>query len=215
FGTGNASPVFGLYGVLLDQVQSMGSDGRHKRLTFHKEGSSLSVTGIFFNRPELPFQRGDKVDLVVTLGRNEFRGKTSLSIYIRDIRPSGVNDDAMVLSEQLFDKLLAGRPLTGEEASSLEPDRNYFAGVYRYLKAHEGVPYSAYEYIHHKLHPVENPLTPLCKTQVTLQAMKELGLLTTDDEGRIHLPSQKQKVDLSDAPILEKLQGNRMNGHGS
>lgn len=214
FGTGNASPVFGIFGVLIDQVQSMGNDGRHKKLTFHKEDTNLSVTGIFFNRPELPFDRGDKVDLVVTLGRNEFRGKTSLSVYIRDIRPSGTDDDAMAASEQLFDKLLAGQPITGEEATQLEPDRNYFAGIYRYLKAHEGVPYSAYEYIHHKLHPVENPLTPLCKTQVTLVAMRELGLLSTDEEGRIHLPPQQGKVELSDAPILKKLQKNRVNGNG-
>lgn len=40
-------------------------------------------------------------------------------------------------------------------------------------------------------------------------AMRELGLLTTDEEGRIHIPSQSAKVDLSDAPVLQKLQTNR------
>lgn len=209
FGTGNTSPVFGLYGVVLDSVQGMGNDGRHKKLTFHKDGTHTQVNGIFFNRPEFPYQRGDKVDLVVTLGRNEYRGNESLSVYVRDIRPAGSDDDAMAASEQLFDKMLAGRPLSEEEVHRLTPDRNYFAGLYRYLKANEGVPYSAYEYIHKKVHPVENALTPLCKTQVTMLAMRELGLLTTDEEGRIHIPSQSAKVDLSDAPVLQKLQTNR------
>ena len=209
FGTGNTSPVFGLYGVVLDSVQGMGNDGRHKKLTFHKDGTHTQVNGIFFNRPEFPYQRGDKVDLVVTLGRNEYRGNVSLSVYVRDIRPAGSDDDAMAASEQLFDKMLAGRPLSEEEVHRLTPDRNYFAGLYRYLKANEGVPYSAYEYIHKKVHPVENALTPLCKTQVTMLAMRELGLLTTDEEGRIHIPSQSAKVDLSDAPVLQKLQTNR------
>ena len=99
--------------------------------------------------------------------------------------------------------------MSEEEADRLTPDRSYFAGLYRYLKANEGVPYSAYEYIHRKVHPVENALSPLCKTQVTLLAMRELGLLTTDDEGRIHIPSQAAKVDLSEAPVLQKLQANR------
>ena len=209
FGTGNTSPVFGLYGVVLDSVQGMGNEGRHKRLTFHKDGNNTQVNGIFFNRPEFPYQRGDKVDLVVTLGRNEYRGNVSLSVYVRDIRPAGTDDDAMAASEQLFDKMLAGRPLSEEEVDRLTPDRSYFAGLYRYLKANEGVPYSAYEYIHRKVHPVENALSPLCKTQVTLLAMRELGLLTTDDEGRIHIPSQAAKVDLSEAPVLQKLQVNR------
>ena len=112
FGTGNTSPVFGLYGVVLDSVQGMGNEGRHKRLTFHKDGNNTQVNGIFFNQPEFPYQRGDKVDLVVTLGRNEYRGNVSLSVYVRDIRPAGTDDDAMAASEQLFDKMLAGRPLS-------------------------------------------------------------------------------------------------------
>lgn len=209
FGTGNTSPVFGLYGVVLDGVQSMGNDGRHKRLTFHKDGTSTQVNGIFFNRPEFPYQRGDAVDLVVTLGRNEYRGNVSLSVYVRDIRPAGSDDDAMAESEQLFDKMLAGRTLSDEEIHRLTPDRNYFAGLYRYLKANEGVPYSAYEYIHKKAHPVDNALTPLCKTMVTLMAMRELGLLTTDPDGRIHIPDQANKIDLSEAPVLQKLQASR------
>ncbi|NLD29721.1 MAG: hypothetical protein GX658_04965, partial [Clostridiales bacterium] len=118
-------------------------------------------------------------------------------------------DDAMAASEQLFDKMLAGRVLSEEEVDRLTPDRSYFAGLYRYLKANEGVPYSAYEYIHKKVHPVENALTPLCKTQVTLLAMRELGLLTTDDEGRIRIPNQEAKVDLAEAPVLQKLHTNR------
>ena len=209
FGTGNTSPVFGLYGVVIDSVQGMGNEGRHKRLTFHKDGDRTMVNGIFFNQPELPYQRGDKVDLVVTLGRNEYRGNVSLSVYIRDIRPAGSDDDAMAASEQLFDKMLAGRRLSGEEVDRLTPDRSYFAGLYRYLKANEGVPYSAYEYIHRKVYPVEDESTPLCKTRVTLLAMRELGLLTTDDEGRIRIPDQETKVDLSDPPVLQKLNATR------
>ena len=209
FGTGNTSPVFGLYGVVIDSVQGMGNEGRHKRLTFHKDGDRTMVNGIFFNQPEFPYQRGDKVDLVVTLGRNEYRGNVSLSVYIRDIRPADSDDDAMAASEQLFDKMLAGRRLSGEEADRLTPDRSCFAGLYRYLKANEGVPYSAYEYIHRKVYPVEDESTPLCKTRVTLLAMRELGLLTTDDEGRIHIPDQETKVDLSDAPVLQKLNATR------
>ena len=205
FGTSNASPVFGLFNMVIDNVQSMGNDGRHKRLTFHKEGNGPSVTGVFFNRPNLPFRQGDKVDLVVTLGRNEFRGSVSLSVFIRDIRPAGTDDEKMAASEQLFDRLLAGRALSGEDANALYPDRAYFADIYRYLKANEGVPYSAYEYIHSKLHaPEEN--APLCRTQVTLLAMRELELLTLDADGRVHIPAQTAKVDLGDAPVLRNLQ---------
>lgn len=209
FGTGNESPIFGLFGVVLDKVQSLGNNGRHKRITFHKGDNSSPMSAIFFNRSDFPYQEGDRVDLVVTLGHNEYRGKVSLSVFVKDIRLSGSDDDAMVVSEQLFDKMLAGQPLSEEEVHRLMPDRNYFAGLYRFLKANEGLPFSAYEYIHEKVHPVNNPVTPLCKTQVTLLAMRELGLLTTDSEGHIHIPAQDSKVNLSDAPVLQKLRKNR------
>lgn len=209
FGTSNPGPVFGLFGMVIDGVQSMGNDGRHKRLTLHKDGNSRSVSAVFFNRPELPYHRGDKVDLVVTLGRNEYRGNVQLSVYIRDIRPAGTDDESMAVSERLYDKMLSGRPLTEEEARQLEPDRSDFAALYRYLKAHEGVPYSAYEYIHHKIHPDNGAEAPLCRTQVALLAMQELGLLTTDGNGRIRIPDQDGKLDLNDAPTLQKLRKTR------
>lgn len=206
FGTSNQSPIFGLFGMVLDGIQGMGNDGRHKRLTLHKDGDSRSVTAMAFNRPDLPYRRGDKIDLIVTLGRNEFRGTVSLSVTVRDIRPAGVDDDAMAASEMLFDKLLADRPLTEEEVRQLTPDRNYFAGIYRFLKQNTGVPFHAAEYIHHKADPQGNASDPLCKTEVTLLAMKELGLLTLDDDGCIRIPEQTEKIDLADAPILQKLQ---------
>ncbi|MBO7689512.1 MAG: single-stranded-DNA-specific exonuclease RecJ, partial [Clostridia bacterium] len=141
FGTSNASPVFGLFGMVIDSVQSMGNEGRHKRIVCHKDnGGGTPVNGVYFNQPDLPYREGDKVDLVVTLGRNEFRGNVSLSVFIRDIRPAGTDDAAMAESEQLVDRLLARQPLKREEAHRLWPDRTYFAGVYRYLQNHEGLP---------------------------------------------------------------------------
>ena len=209
FGTANTSPVFGLFGMIVDGVQSMGNDGRHKRLTLHKGSANHSITAVYFNQPDLPYRRGDTVDLVVTLGRNEFRGSVQLSVFIKDIRPSGADDEVMVRSEQLLDRLTAGRPLTAEEATFLTPERSDFAAVYRYLKAHDGVPYNAYEYIHHKAYPDSVEGHPIGRTQVTLRAMRELDLLTTDANGRIHLPEQDGKVDLNDAPILKTLQTTR------
>lgn len=205
FGTGNKSPVFGLFSMVVDNVQDMGQDGRHKRLNLHKDGNTGNISAVYFNQPNFPYHRGDKVDLVVTLGRNEYRGRVQLSVYIRDIRPAGISDELMERSEQAYDKLLAGKPLTSSETDVLTPDRNHFAAVYRYLKANEGVAFSAYEYIHAKT--FEETSVPLGKTMVTLRAMRELGLLTVDKNGHIALPLQTEKVQLTDAPVLQTLQG--------
>ena len=210
FGTGNVSPVFGLFGMVLDGVQSMGTDGRHKKLTSHKDGDNRSVTAVCFNRPDFPYRRGDKVDLVVTLGRNEYRGNVSLSVYVRDIRPAGTDDNAMAASEQLFDKLLAGRSLTADEAEALTPGREHFAAVYRYLKTNDRVPYDASEYLYSKLRAQVPADTSLCKIEVALMAMRELGLLETDGEGFIRIPDQDDKVDLTEAPVLQRLDHSRV-----
>lgn len=206
FGTSNGSPVFGLYNMVIDTVQSMGNDGRHKRLTLHKDGTDTSVSAVYFNCPNLPYKAGDTADLIVTVGRNEFRGRVQLSVFVRDIRPAGTDDTKMVESELLYDKLLAGRPLLETEVNRLAPDRNYFAGIYRFLKQNPGLSMTGYEYIHSKLHPVSTEQTMLCKTIVTLQAMRELGLLEVDSRGLITIPEQNGKVSLEEAPILQKIQ---------
>ncbi|MBQ9066260.1 MAG: single-stranded-DNA-specific exonuclease RecJ [Clostridia bacterium] len=205
FGMTNQSPVFGLFRMTIDSVSSMGENGVHKRIQMHREGRPGRVSAIRFHAPDFPYREGDVVDTVVTLNRNLYNGHESVSVFLQDIRPAAADDETMVHSEVLFDHLYSGRSLTPEEAAVARPDRAVFADIYPFLRSRNGLPYRAYEYIHASTAGRGNGAPPLLHTMVALEAMRELGLLETDETGAIRLTKPAGKVDLNTAPILQKL----------
>lgn len=200
FGMDNPSPVFGLFKMRLDEVSIIGEKGNHRRLTMHKEGHSVRLKAVSFRCPDFPYQPGDVVDAVVTLHRNFFRGQESVSVYIEDIRPTGTNDDVMVHDEFLFDRIIAGQSLSGEDAWQASPNRKVFSKLYRYMKHANRAYYQNYEYIDRVA-----GVNSLIQTRVALEAMRELGLLTLDDAGAVTLPQMEHKVDLHTAPVMRQI----------
>ena len=200
FGMSNESPVFGLFNMEIDNVESMGEENNHRRLVLHRAGGNTRVTAVCFRVPDFPWRRGDKVDTIVTLHRNFYNGRESISIFIEDIRPAGTHDDAMSQSEILYDRLLSGQSLTPEEAEEARPDRSQFAAVYQYLKRNGPLSSRSYEYLNYR-----TGNGPLIKTMVILEAMRELGLLVIRKDGFLELPRMENKVDLNEAPILQEL----------
>ena len=184
----------------IDNVESMGEENNHRRLVLHRAGGNTRVTAVCFRVPDFPWRRGDKVDTIVTLHRNFYNGRESISIFIEDIRPAGTHDDAMSQSEILYDRLLSGQSLTPEEAEEARPDRSQFAAVYQYLKRNGPLSSRSYEYLNYR-----TGNGPLIKTMVILEAMRELGLLVIRKDGFLELPRMENKVDLNEAPILQEL----------
>lgn len=201
FGMANQSPVFGLFKMKLDDVSIIGEKGDHRRLTMHRDGQNTRIQAVCFRVPNFPYQAGDVVDTIVTLHRNYFRGVESVSVFIEDIRPTGTDDDAMVRDEILFDRVMSGQPLSAEELKKIRPNRKVFAKLYQYIQRTKSVSIQNYEYLNRI-----TGVNSLIQTRIALEAMRELGLLTIDSGGIIHLPKMEQKVNLLTAPIMQTLE---------
>ena len=80
FGLGNPSIVFSTSEVEISDVKSVGADGKHLKF---KVGD---FDAIWFNAKQIP---EGLVDVVYQLEINEFNGKTSLQLNIRDIMAHG------------------------------------------------------------------------------------------------------------------------------
>ncbi len=195
FGSGNPQPVFGLFGVVVQKIVSIGN-GRHVRLSFQK--GACQFQAVFFGvcEEDFAFKVGEQVDLAVTLDNNEYDGRSYLSVVIRDMRPTGIDDQKTAAELTAYHDFCRG--LAGQY-DFLMPDRTAFAAVYKCLQG--------------------QPLTKswLCnrfsvsvgygKTAVICDALIQLGLLTVNDHGRLCVHAGGQKVDLMTAPILERLNG--------
>lgn len=104
FGAGNPTPVFGLYGLKIDRITPIGG-GKHLRLLFSKNGNAVSA--VMFGTPQnrFAFCVGDAVDIAVALDKNEYGGKQTLGITVKNIRPCSLDDDELFEQIECFDDL--------------------------------------------------------------------------------------------------------------
>jgi len=85
FGIGNRKPLFLLEDETINDISPLGKDGKHLQLRLQ---SIPHVKCIMWNPSEElrnHLQNGNIVSLIVELDRNEWNGKQSVSILIKDI----------------------------------------------------------------------------------------------------------------------------------
>ncbi|MFA5135584.1 MAG: single-stranded-DNA-specific exonuclease RecJ [Patescibacteria group bacterium] len=87
YGTGNERPRFVSYGLEVTDVQKVGKDGKHLRLTVQQGGTVRKMIAFGFGDSIGEFlSPGDRVDAVYELSFNEWNGNRELQLKLIDIR---------------------------------------------------------------------------------------------------------------------------------
>ncbi len=112
FGTGNAQPVFETDRMIITEVIPL-AGGKHTKLTLRASGVPVPFCAIMFGTPsdEFPYHEGDAVDVAYNLDVNEYKGRRSVQLLVRDIRRT---------------------------AADSVPARGDFTKVYLYIRNHFG-----------------------------------------------------------------------------
>ena len=203
YGAGNPTPLFGLYRMTIREIREIGG-GKHLRLTLSRGDSVVTAMRFSVTLAEFPYVVGDVVDAAVTLDINVYNNTESLSVFIRELRFSDMNEDEYISTKELFESFCRGDSLSRDEALSLTPTRDEFAVVYRYLRANGGYRY-----------PFDTLLYRLRsdigygKLRVILECMNELGLIRIYEglyDCEIKMCEVQGKVSLTDSLIIKKLQ---------
>lgn len=86
FGVGNPKPVFVYNGLTVDDVRLIGKEKNHVKLILHDEKRTYDA--LAFNAQALcvGMRTEDKIDMVLSLNRNEFRGISTIQFMVKDIR---------------------------------------------------------------------------------------------------------------------------------
>lgn len=201
YGSGNPTPLFGLYNMTLRDIREIGG-GRHLRLTLSRGDSTVYALRFSTTLAEFPYHAGDIVDLAVTLDINVYNNNESLSVFIRDMRFSGQDEDEIISSKELFEKFCRGDDITPDEARSILPSRQEFAVVYRFLRAENGFNYP-FDALLYRIGGIG------CgKLRVILESMNELGLISISEgmyDFKIGMREVGAKVDLGSSLIIKKL----------
>ena len=199
FGAENPQPLFGLFNMKITGIQPVGSN-KHIRLTVNKNGVSLPVMLFSVTPEDFPFAVSDTVDLAVRLTSNEYMGEVKVSIQVKDIKLSDVNDDEVLKSLVLYESFRRGDELSKEQKQKLLPDREFCGNVYKYLRANNGFS-STEEILCYRLGFKEEKISAL---KIALDMFIELGVINYEN-GKYLLPTESKKVELTESNIYKSL----------
>ena len=131
FGTSNPVPNFVLRDATLLRVIPMGS-GKHTKLILEKDGVSMVAVWFGAEHTTLPFEIGDRLDVMFQLNINEFQNVTSLQMIVQDIQLSETYEESFRTAWERYEEIRAGAPFTAEE--DVIPTREDMACVYTLLR---------------------------------------------------------------------------------
>lgn len=201
FGRGNETPIFGFMNAeLLEAIST--ANGNHMRLSMRC--GNLRVTAFYFNVTAFDFcyQAGETVDVVFEADINEYNGRSSVRLLVKDIRYGSVKAEPLMNLLRRFEQM--------EVSLADVPSRNDIAAVYRYFKKQEDL-----EKQHFDLFTLQERIAREQQARLTfgaiyfsLSSLRELGVLSyrlSDSlltEMQIH---PENRVNLEDSVILKKL----------
>ncbi len=90
-GYGNPDAIFVSRNVKVKSFRAVGSEGRHLKLTL-EDGPALKYDAIGFRMGDMAKSLPQRVDVMYTLEANEYNGRTSLQLNLKDVKASGVPD---------------------------------------------------------------------------------------------------------------------------
>lgn len=201
FGAANPSPLFLLPHVRIVEIIPLSSN-RHIKLKLRSMDYSFEALQFGVGTDRFPYAVGQEIDLLVALEVNEFRGKRSVSVKIRDIHPSWVNVEHYWQEKNAYEAFRRGESLPDDLREKFLPTREDVAVVYRYLRSHGGF-CGDLDMLY-----IKPMITALGygKYRVILDVLQELGLIVwTISEERIDLVPVKTKVSLECSALMRKL----------
>ncbi|MBQ3518258.1 MAG: single-stranded-DNA-specific exonuclease RecJ [Clostridia bacterium] len=199
FGAGNPAPLFGLFGMEIDSIKGMGNN-RHLRLVLSRNGAHITAVQFGMSPDDFAYKKGDLVDLAVRIDKNIYMGETRVSIQIRDIRPAGIDDNALFSSLALFRRVCRKEELTENQRAQACPDRALITKIYKYIRTNGEWKFDT-EVLSVRLDEVPQRA---CAISVALQALLQAGILQCRD-GVYACTQNAGKTDLTQTEILKRL----------
>ena len=89
YGEGFAEPLFLCAGARLAAAPRMIGDGSHVELRLEKNGEVVRALGWRMADRATGLAAGDRIDVIVSVGINEFRGRRAVEWTLRDLRGAG------------------------------------------------------------------------------------------------------------------------------
>ncbi len=199
FGADNPQPIFGLFKLKLVSIQPVGN-GKHLRLGFTRNKTNITAFKFGMTQQDFPYFPGDILDLAVRLEKNEYKGQTRVSIYIKDMRMNSTDDEKYLLSVRLYEKIRRGEAATKNEAIKALPSRKFAADVFRFIRDSGGWGADT-DVLCYRL---SDDGSNACKVLMSIDILCELGIFRKEGN-RVVVSDTSSKVNLDDSQLMSQL----------
>ena len=207
FGTSNPVPNFVLRDATLLRIIPMGN-GKHTKLILEKDGISMVAVWFGIEHTALPFEIGDRLDVMFQLNINEFQNVTSLQMILQDARLSESYEASFSNAWERYEEIRAGAPITADE--DVIPTREDMVCVYTLLRREHQ--------IGHTYFPIRRILSLVCqqgtpigyyKLKTIIRIMQELNICEItepiNDSFVFDFYFNPTKTSIDKSSILKKL----------
>lgn len=204
FGESNPAPIFLLPNCIINSVRPLKDDKHQKLSLLTPEGKIQECMLFFTSTDDMLYKNGDKIDVLVNADINEYKGKISVSMIIKDIRKSGFNQRKFFASREYFNKIIRGDNVEKKIIEIAIPTRAEINEVYKYLRSNDGT-HLDLESLYLKI--CDDKTSNYCKFRVILTVLHQANLIKVNSGlvGIEFIPPT-EKVNLEDTTLMKLLQ---------
>ena len=214
YGSGNPMPTFVMRDVWVNEITPV-SDGKHTRLIL--SNGTTTITAMYFsNSPEsLGIYNGDKIDVLFNLDINEWLGKKSAQLIVKDIRLTHNGAEKGITASERFAEIWNGASFEKEE--NVYPSRDDFVSVYKFVVSagRAGIDTFSHRELCIKLSQgAVSANIGYIKLKIIIMVLKELNLIGIEEiENEIYKFTIRysQKTNLEKSSILRRLRNQQKN----
>ena len=197
YGAGNAEPVFGFSGALVNAVVPL-KNGEHTRLDIEYDGVGLQAFLFRHKTASLDIRQGDRIDLAGTLSVNSFKGTKRISLTVCDYRLHGIRQDKYLAAYEAYEMFRRGERLDKAVLIKALPSREEMIAVYKAVRELKAAANSETLYARLGLNAF--------KLNVILDSFRDTGLISIAGHRRsIRLIKPDGKVDIAASETMTKL----------
>lgn len=209
YGMGNREPVFAIREMVVEEITPISSD-RHLKMSLTKEGKRFTAMLFGTGSGGCPVVEGDMCDAAFSLEINQFRGRQTIQLMLKDIRLSDceLEKDHHFLST--YAAFIDGEELTDVQVNQMYPDRADLVAVWRHIisRAEGGKLTAPYNTLSRRIAYESRRLINIGKLFVCLDVFSESCLLSYHFKNNllhIRLRPFKGKADISKSVVLATL----------
>ncbi|MDR1754281.1 MAG: single-stranded-DNA-specific exonuclease RecJ [Eubacterium sp.] len=197
YGEGNPQPLFLMKKCLIISKKPL-KEGKFLSFTVSFSGTNQVILNFKTSYNEFWYEEGDMVDIVVSLGINEYNGAKNIQILAKDVRRHGFLQEQFFAASDTFEKFRRGEEIDQRLYKRIMPELKHIKAVYDMLKTNSIIMATADLALKMGIN--------YCMFSIILDVLSELNLIKCDrlNNSAEVLPSSG-KADLSKSKWIARL----------